>query len=77
MHHRRQFAAHRTQLLVGRELSTCRGSIGGHRFTGVERRRLARKPFALGRKALKELQTLVTPDTLLRCTGVGPAGRAR
>ncbi len=37
------------------------------RFTDAERRRLARKAFTLGRKALNELQTLVTPDTLLRC----------
>ena len=42
--------------------------LGGQRirFTDGERRRLARKAFALGRKALNELQTLVTPDTLLR-----------
>ena len=42
--------------------------LGGQRirFTDAERRRLARKAFALGRKALNELQTLVTPDTLLR-----------
>ncbi len=42
--------------------------LGGKRicFTDAERRRLARKAFALGRKALNELQTLVTPDTLLR-----------
>jgi len=38
----------------------------GIRFTDAERRRLARKAFALSRKALNELQTLVTPDTLLR-----------
>ena len=36
------------------------------RFTDAERRRLARKAHALGRKALSELETLVTPDTLLR-----------
>jgi len=42
--------------------------LGGQRirFTDAERRRLARKAFALGRKALNELQTLATPDTLLR-----------
>jgi hypothetical protein len=42
--------------------------LGGQRirFTDAERRRLARKAFPLGRKALSELQTLVTPDTLLR-----------
>jgi putative transposase len=36
------------------------------RFTDAERRRLARKAHALGRKALNELGTLVTPDTLMR-----------
>ena len=36
------------------------------RFTDAERRRLARKAQALGRKVLNELETLVTPDTLLR-----------
>lgn len=42
--------------------------LGGRRirFTDAERRRLARKAYALGRKALKGLNTLVTPDTLLR-----------
>jgi hypothetical protein len=42
--------------------------LGGWRirFTGVERRRLARKAQLLGRKVLKELETQVTPDTLLR-----------
>jgi hypothetical protein len=42
--------------------------MGGRRlrFTDVERRRLARKAQALGRKVLNELETLVTPDTLLR-----------
>ncbi|MEP7243898.1 MAG: integrase core domain-containing protein [Gammaproteobacteria bacterium] len=42
--------------------------LGGRRirFTDAERRRLARKAFALGRKVLNGLDTLVTPDTLLR-----------
>jgi putative transposase len=42
--------------------------LGGRRirFTDAERSRLARKAHALGRKGLDELQTLVTPDTLLR-----------
>jgi putative transposase len=42
--------------------------LGGRRlrFTDAERRRLARKAQALGRKVLTELKTLVTPDTLLR-----------
>jgi hypothetical protein len=36
------------------------------RFTDAERRRLARKAHVLGRKAPSALDTLVTPDTLLR-----------
>jgi putative transposase len=36
------------------------------RFTDAERCRLARKAQALGRKVLRELDTLATPDTLLR-----------
>ena len=42
--------------------------LGGKRiqFTDAERRRLARKAFALGRKVLNELETVVTPDTLMR-----------
>ena len=42
--------------------------LGGRRqsFTDAERCRLARKAHALGRKVLSELDTLVTPDALLR-----------
>jgi transposase InsO family protein len=42
--------------------------LGGRRlrYTHAERCRLARKAHALGRKLLNELETLVTPDTLLR-----------
>jgi hypothetical protein len=42
--------------------------LGGRRlrFTDAERRRLARRAHALGRKVLNELETVVTPDTLLR-----------
>ena len=36
------------------------------RFTDRQRRRLAAKARQLGRKALRELATIVTPDTLLR-----------
>jgi putative transposase len=36
------------------------------RFTDAERRWLARKAHAIGRRALSELETLVTPDTLLK-----------
>ena len=35
-------------------------------FTDAQRRRLVRKAKVLGRKGLGELQTLVTPDTLMR-----------
>jgi putative transposase len=42
--------------------------LGGRRVrsTDAERRRLARKAYALGRKVLDELETVVTPDTLMR-----------
>jgi putative transposase len=42
--------------------------LGGrrHRFTDAERRRLAPKAQLFGHKMLNDLQTLVTPDTLLR-----------
>ncbi len=42
--------------------------LGGQRirFTDAERRRLSRKAKALGYRVLRELETLVTPDTLLR-----------
>src|ERR1700674_5602581 len=36
------------------------------RFTDAERCRLARKAHAHGRKVLHDLETMVTPDTLLR-----------
>src|ERR1700694_643280 len=35
-------------------------------FTDAERRRLPRKAKVLGRKVLRQLETLVTPDTLMR-----------
>ena len=43
------------------QLSPCR-----LRFTDAQRRRLAAKAKTLGRQALRNLETLVTPDTLLR-----------
>jgi len=45
-----------------------RDQLGGKRlrFTDQQRRRLAVKAKAVGRKGLFELDTLVTPDTLLR-----------
>jgi putative transposase len=36
------------------------------RFTDAERRWLARKAHTIGRRALSDLETLVTPDTLLK-----------
>jgi hypothetical protein len=36
------------------------------RFTDDDRRRLARRAHRLGRAALRDLATIVTPDTLLR-----------
>ncbi len=45
-----------------------RARLGGRRivFTDAERRQLAEKARALGRKALHELGTIFTPETLLR-----------
>jgi len=45
-----------------------RDQLGGKRlrFPNQQRRRLAVKAKAVGRKGLFELDTLVTPDTLLR-----------
>jgi transposase InsO family protein len=45
-----------------------REQLGGKRllFTDAQRRRLAAKAKAIGRKGLFEIGTLVTPDTLLR-----------
>ena len=45
-----------------------RARLGGRRivFTDAERRQLAEKARALGRKVLHELGTIVTPETLLR-----------
>jgi hypothetical protein len=37
------------------------------RFTDAERVLLARKAKAVGRKGLLELETVVSPDTLMRC----------
>ena len=44
-----------------------RPRLGGRRviFSDAERRQLAEKARALGRKALHELGTIVTPETLL------------
>jgi transposase InsO family protein len=45
-----------------------REQLGGKRlrFTDAQRRRLARKAKRLGRRQLREISTIVTPDTLLR-----------
>ncbi len=45
-----------------------REQLGGRRlrFTDDQRRRLAAKGKALGRRVLRELGTIVTPDTILR-----------
>jgi putative transposase len=40
------------------------------RFTDQQRRRLAAKAEKVGRKGLSEIETLVTPDTLLRWLSV-------
>ena len=45
-----------------------RDQLGGKRvrFTDAQRRRLARSAKRLGRRRLREISTIVTPDTLLR-----------
>ena len=45
-----------------------KAKLGGRKlqFTDAERRRLAIRAKAVGRKLLNQLDTLVTPDTLLR-----------
>jgi putative transposase len=45
-----------------------KGKLQGHRLrlTDTERRRLAALAYPLGRKRLREIATLATPDTLLR-----------
>jgi hypothetical protein len=45
-----------------------REQLGGRRlrFTDAQRRRLAAKGRAIGRRALEQLAGLVTPDTILR-----------
>jgi len=50
------------------ENHTLHAKLGGKhlRFTDTERRRLAALAFPIGRKRLKSLATLATPDTLMR-----------
>jgi putative transposase len=45
-----------------------RAQLGGRppRLTDDDRRRLARRAFRVGRRALRQVATIVTPDTLLR-----------
>jgi len=63
---------HRHQLIVIEFLQAenrlLKGRLRGRRirFTDAERALLARKAKAVGRKALLELDTIVSPDTLLR-----------
>ena len=63
---------HRHQLTVIEFLQAenrlLKGKLGGKRirFTDAERALLARKAKAVGRKALLKLDTIVSPDTLLR-----------
>ena len=63
---------HRRQLIVieflQAENRTLKDRLRGKRirFTDAERALLARKAKAVGRKALLELDTIVSPDTLMR-----------
>ena len=47
------------------------------RFTDDDRRRLAGLARRVGRAALREIATIVTPDTLLRCIGNVFCGNGR
>ena len=47
------------------------------RLTDAQRRRLAVRGKAIGRKALAEISSLITPDTILRCTVHRPRGTDR
>src|SRR5947207_8264032 len=63
---------HRRQLIVIEFLQPENGLLKERlrgkrfRFTDAERALLARKAKAIGRKALLQLDTLVSPDTLMR-----------
>src|SRR5262245_14737980 len=63
---------HRQQLIVIEFLQTENGLLKARlrgkriRFTDAERALLARKAKAVGRKPLLNLDTIVTPDTLMR-----------
>ena len=63
---------HRHQLIVIEFLQAenrlLKAKLGGKRvrFTDAERALLARKAKAVGRKALLKLDTIVSPDTLMR-----------
>jgi transposase InsO family protein len=61
---------HQQQVIVYllEENRTLHAKLGGRRirFTDAERRRLAALAFPIGRKRLKSLATLATPDTLMR-----------
>jgi HTH-like domain len=59
----REMLAHRIE-----ENRVLRRQLGGHRLriTDDDRRRLAARAYRLGRRALRDVATIVTPDTLLR-----------
>ena len=56
-----------------------RRQLGGRRlrFTDDDRRKLAARAHRLGRAALREVTTIVTPDTLLRCSCARSCGTSR
>ena len=65
------WASRRQQAVIGyllEENAVLREQLGGRRLrlTDGQRRRLAAKGKALGRKALSEIAGIVTPDTILR-----------
>jgi len=44
-----------------------RRQLGTERLTDDDRRRLPARAYRVGRVALREIATIATPDTLLRC----------
>ena len=62
----RQQAATIDYLKAGNRMLRARPAGRRIMFTDAERRQLAEKARVLGRRALRELGTIVTPETLLR-----------
>jgi hypothetical protein len=53
-------------IILLQTIASCAGSCGANALTDDGRRRLAVRAYYLGRQRLREIATIVTPDTLLR-----------